>query len=356
MISLLDDTGKQLFAQVNNPDRLAAEELDAYLESGWFRMGQTIFTTNFLHFKEQFYSAIWLRISLNDFSTDKTQQKLTRQNSRFSTAIKKASIDPVKENLFSMYRQSVPFEPSASLQALLFGKASYTVYNTYEVNVYDGDKLIAVGFFDLGSTSAAGITCFYDPAYRKYSLGKYLIYQKIEFCKKLNLKYFYPGYFVPGYSFFDYKLGIGKDALQYLQLHADSWFSIKDFAPAVVPIDQMRDQLHLLSSLLSTIAIENSVWWYEFFDVNLHPDLQGAKLFDFPVFLQCMGLSNDVINPIIVYDVRDGHYHIVECRSIWISNSPNKEKIYSSNLLKVERILFSSASVKEIATVFSREQ
>ncbi|MBA4056534.1 MAG: arginyl-tRNA--protein arginylyltransferase, partial [Marivirga sp.] len=53
-----------MFAQVHSPEKLLPRELDAYLEQGWFRMGQTIFTTNFLNFKNEFYSALWLRIML----------------------------------------------------------------------------------------------------------------------------------------------------------------------------------------------------------------------------------------------------------------------------------------------------
>lgn len=343
-----------LFAQVNTPDTLAPAELDAYLEVGWFRMGQTIFTTNFLHFKDRFYSAVWLRLVLADFVTSKTEKKLARQNSIFRTEIKRAVVDDEKENLFALYRRNVAFEASASLQVLLFGKSDRTIYNTYEIVVYDGDKLIAAGFFDLGAVSAEGITSFYDPAYRRYSLGKYLIFQKINFCKARGLQYFYPGYFVPGYSFFDYKLDIGKEALQYLQLHTGRWLPIDTFSPDDIPIRIMNDRLNALSSLLRNIAIDNTVWWYEFFDVNLHPDLQGAKLFDFPVFLQCTGISNDAINPIIVYDVRDSHYHIVECRSIWISNSPRKEGIYAANLLAVERVLFSTSLADDICSAFAR--
>lgn len=343
-----------MFAQINNPEKLDPGELDNFLERGWFRMGQTIFTTNFLHFKDRFYSAVWLRIVLSEFVIDKIQKKLAKQNSIFRTEIKKISIDPVKEILFAAYRQSVSFEASASLHTLMFGKAQHTVYDTLEVNIYDENKLIAVGFFDVGATSAAGITCFYDPAYKKYSLGKYLIFQKIEYCRLLNLKYFYPGYFVPGYSFFDYKLGIGTHNLQYLELRSSHWLPIDEFNAADAPIRMMRDRLDSLSSCLLNFSITSKVFWYEFFDVNLHPDLQGAKLFDFPVFLQCNGLSDDAINPLIVYDPRDQQYHVFECRSIWVSNSPGKEDIYSSNLLKVEQHLFSSAFVQETASIFSK--
>ena len=81
-----------------------------------------------------------------------------------------------------------------------------TIYNTHEINLFDGEKLIAVGYFDIGTRSAAGISSFYDPSYKKYSLGKYLIYLKMEYCQKMGFEYFYPGYFVPGYKAFDYKL------------------------------------------------------------------------------------------------------------------------------------------------------
>ena len=43
-----------MFAQIAYPEELAPEELDKFLANGWFRMRQTIFTTNFLHFNQQF--------------------------------------------------------------------------------------------------------------------------------------------------------------------------------------------------------------------------------------------------------------------------------------------------------------
>src|SRR5688572_11082836 len=104
-----------MFGQVHSPEKLSGDELDAYLEMGWFRMGQTIFTTNFLNFKNQFYSAIWLRIVLPRFSLDNTQQKLAKINAGFTTEITPAHISPEKEALFAKYKLAVPFEASASL-------------------------------------------------------------------------------------------------------------------------------------------------------------------------------------------------------------------------------------------------
>ena len=60
------------FAEKHYPELLLPEELDAYLARGWYRMGQSIFTTHFLCFGEQFYSAVWVRLQLNDHSFSKS--------------------------------------------------------------------------------------------------------------------------------------------------------------------------------------------------------------------------------------------------------------------------------------------
>jgi len=345
-----------MFAQVHCPETLGPEELDTYLEKGWFRMGQTIFTTNFLNFKNQFYSAVWLRVSLAGFSTGRTQQKLIKLNAGFRTVIQQATITPEKEALFANYKRDISFEASSSLNHLLFGKSARTIYNTHEVNVFDADTLIATGFFDIGATSAAGITCFYDPAYKKYSLGKYLIYLKMDYCKKLALQYFYPGYFVPGYSFFDYKLSIGKPALQYLQLSSQRWLPISSFSEPLSPLQIMHERLVELQLLLRQSKIESKLLKYEFFDANLIPDLSGAELFDFPLFLCFSGSAEENPNQVIVYDVCDQHYHLMKCRGVWKTNSTsNISEIYSSHVLKTEQGLFSTETAEKLVVVILME-
>jgi arginyl-tRNA--protein-N-Asp/Glu arginylyltransferase len=341
-----------MYAQVHCPQKLTPQEHDHYLELGWFRMGQTIFTTNFLNFRKQFYSAIWLRVDLKDFSADNTQRKLFKQNEDFRIEIQEAAITPEKETLFTLYKNVISFNASASLHALLYGKALHNIYHTLEINVYDDDRLIASGFFDVGSESAAGITAFYDPAYRKHSLGKYLIYLKMNYCRQRNLRYFYPGYFVPGYAFFDYKLGIGKDALQYLQLRSGQWRPITDFSVEDIPLKKMRDKLATLQALFMESEISMRLLTYEFFEANLYPDLQGENLFDSPLFLSPQIETVDAINPLIIYDERDQLYHLITCISLWPSNVPNDNPgSYSSHLLKMDRVIYSAATPEEMLAI-----
>lgn len=342
-----------MFAEVHCPRVLHSDELDQYLARGWFRMGQTIFTTNFLNFRNNFFSAIWLRIPLPEFVADKTEQKLLKKNTRFRIEIRQASITAEKEHLFSAYKKNISFEASNTLNTLLYGKAGYNIYNTSEINLYDADKLIAVGFFDIGQTSAAGIASFYDPAYKKFSLGKYLIYLKIEYCKKIGLQFFYPGYFVPGYSLFDYKLRIGEPVLQYLEFPSLQWRAFASFKMASSPLQVMEEKLGLLSMLLKRSGADCRILKYEFFDANLIPELEGIVLFDFPIFLACTGLAEETP---IVYDVRDQQYHLIKCKSVWASaGTGNSKDLYASHVFKFDHGIFSTEHAEAMAFEILKE-
>jgi leucyl-tRNA---protein transferase len=343
-----------MFAQVHTPDQLTPRDLDSYLERGWFRMGQTIFTTNFLHARNEMYSTIWLRILLNEYGAESTQLKLCKRNSAFRTLIGPATLTPEKEALYSIYKESVPFQASKSLDHLLFfgRKEEGSIYATYEVTVYDGDQLIACGFFDLGENSAQGIASFYDPAYKKYSLGKYLIYSKIQYCKDLKLCYFYPGYFVPGNSHFDYKLAICKPVLQFFSITSQTWLPIKGFSDDNIPFKVMQSKLVNIQIALAKAGIECSVKKYEFFDVDLMPELRDNGLFDFPVFLFFGNDADDSIDSILVFDVRDGLYHLFACIPVWKPNETNPDReFYSIYILNVTQEIYSTNSEIEMAAV-----
>jgi leucyl-tRNA---protein transferase len=334
-----------MFAEAHFPKYLNPETLDQYLEQGWFRMGQTIFTTNFLNLRDEFYSAIWLRILLSEFSEDKRQKKLMKMNAGFDMEIRPASITAEKELLFSKYKRAISFDASPSLQHLMFGHETYNIYNTFEVNLFDRGHLIACGFFDIGKKSAAGITSFYDPDFKKYSLGKFLIYLKINHCKALGLQYFYPGYFAPGYVLFDYKLQMGTAALEYFQLTSNTWVSIKNFLPVNSPLQVMYGKLQALRGVLSgQIELRK----YAYFEANLLAELEGMSLFDYPIFLLISEKSPGGII-VAVYNVIDSRYSLIRCQSLWKASAPAEQDIYSSDLLKVEEELYSTDSESKMA-------
>lgn len=339
-----------MYAQAHFPSEpLTPGELDQYLSKGWFRMGQSIFTTTYIELNHQIYRVFWLRILLDEFTQNKTFQKLSRLNSKFRLSIQQATVTPEKEELYNTYKSGITFEPCATLESLIFSDSEFNIYNTLEITIHDGEKLIAVGYFDIGENSAAGISCFYDPAYKKYSLGKYLIYQKMLYCKNQHMQYFYLGYFTPGCRAFDYKLDIGKKSIEYLELGSEKWYTMDDWDGVSGSIAETMEKLTTLQHHLNTINIENQLLLNRYFQVNLYKELQGLELFDFIMFVCCFRFNPDVVNPIVVYDIRDQQYHLLHCISL---GKPEEQydhtEDYSAHLLKITEIIYSAKNPERL--------
>ncbi|MEY4540690.1 MAG: hypothetical protein RLZZ306_2447 [Bacteroidota bacterium] len=346
-----------MLVELHNPiNSIKGEELDEYLERGWFRMGQTIFTTNFLKFNGLFHSVIWLRIDLLSFEPTKTQQKLQKLNAKFNVEIKPSiALTPEHLILFNKYKNHVPFDAASSLTHLLYDDKFSNVFDSYEVNIYDKQKLIACGVFDLGKNASTGITCFYDPDYQKHSLGKYLMFLKMDFSINQGMSYFYPGYFTPNYSIFDYKLDLAKPYLEFLDLSKNLWKPFGEYVYEEIPLVEMTQKLEELSVCLTKRKFQHLLLKYEYFDADLSPTMNGTGTFDFPIFILCFERDKSISNPLIVYDVISRQYHLVVCDVIYqLNNETIKPDCYNENLLQMTQHLFATESAEAMALVISR--
>lgn len=198
--------------------------LDYYLSQGYYRMRQDLFTCQFLPHDDQLYTVHWLRLVLRDVQYGSKQRQLLRLNAPFSVAVRPFRLMAEYENLYSLYYQSLDFEASATLAELLLAEGTaHSAFDSAIVEVRDGDLLIAAGVFDEGADSIAGIVNFYHPAYRKYSLGKYLMLLKIDYARQQQKMYYYPGYVVHDYPKFDYKLWACPAATEVFDCYSRHW-------------------------------------------------------------------------------------------------------------------------------------
>lgn len=300
-----------MFAEKHYPDVIRPDELDAYLAEGWYRMGQTIFTTHFLCFGEVFYSAIWVRLPLRNYRFRKSLRKVIRRNDReFQTFFRKAFLDPEKERLYQKYRSSFSGLLAPSLRESLLDGEDFNLYNTYEVAVYHGNKLVAASFFDLGRNSVASIMGIYDPDYGKYSLGFFTMLMEISFAQDNNFEYYYPGYVVPGYARFDYKLRIGP--VEYYNLSSRQWHPYELMENKDIPLKRMEYQLDRLQKSAKSLQTGSKKFYYPLFEVNLF-GFWRTNFFDHPVFLHFGPGAGPGTHIIAVYDIREEVYQLYQC-------------------------------------------
>jgi len=300
-----------MFSEKYHLDSLSPQEFDNFLAEGWYPMGQTIFTTHFLCFFQQFYSAIWIRLPLQGYQYSKSLRKIIRRNNeRFRCAIRQAVLTDEKEALYQKYRHTFAGNLPKTLRECHFDYGDDNIYDIREVTVYDGQRLIACSYFHLGHRGAASIQGFYDPNYGSYSLGLYTMLEEIRYCMASGIDFFYPGYVVPGYQRFDYKLRIGQ--VEYYELRNREWFPYHTLKEENLPLTVMENRLRELLASLHTARLPGKLMYYPLFEICFfrYDDTLYLK---YPIFLLSNIHVNELSYIIIVYDLIEQAYILMRC-------------------------------------------
>lgn len=219
---------------VYNLQSLTPVQLDKFLDNGWFRMHQHLTSTYFIMKEDRIFATYGLRIDLFNYVPSKTHKKLQKVVQKFFVKVQPLQLSSAQHQLYRTYKNSVPMDISNDIYDLLFNHSAHNVFDTWQVELWDGSRLIACGYFDKGYKSLAGIVCFFHPDYRSMSPGKCLMYQKIAYGINQGMDYFYPGYFAPGIPAFDYKLTLAPNFTYFFQRSSHQWLPLSVWDPANV--------------------------------------------------------------------------------------------------------------------------
>ncbi len=247
------------------PHKISATELDQYLESGWRPMGQGIYTTNFLRPEDgKIYGTFSTRLPLNGYSFRKSLQKLLKRNrKKFTVKARKAALSKDILKVAEAYNEVFPDKGGTDIRFYLENHRGERVFETWEIAVYDGQKMVAFSFYDIGATTLYSKIGLYDPEYGNYSLGIFTMLEEIQVGLDQGLSYYYPGYVAVGLPAFDYKHRIGQ--LEYYEIQTNQWRPYHLLDPCRTPLQQMKHSLE------------------QVYD-NLPPQLPVAGLFTYPQF------------------------------------------------------------------------
>lgn len=212
-----------IYYDIHFPEQLTGKELDDYLNNGWYRMQQMIFTTDIILKDNRLLPVFWLRQAVEKYKPTKKHQQLIAANKKYTVESVDAVITDELEELYQLYKAGMNFELSESLQDNLLGETTTSIYNTKCYTIRDEGKLIAAGFFDMGDKSMAGILNIYHPDYSRQQLGKYLVLLKIALAQQQQLDYYYTGYLSTADPKFDYKLFAGKEATEVYYRKQQQW-------------------------------------------------------------------------------------------------------------------------------------
>lgn len=352
------------YVDKNAPFVLSPESLDWYLSRGWYRMGGHIFTTHFLFFQERPFSAIWIRQHLKTHKFSKSQRKLMRKNAKlFDLATGPRVIDAEREELYTRYSANFDGRLSPTISDSLEDYENHNgIFNTWETTIREkvSGKLVGVSYFDLGDSSAASILGIYDPLLSSFSLGYYTMLLEIAFCQERDLEYYYPGYVVPGYQRFDYKLRLG--ASDYFDVRTEQWIPYnREEIDLTGPVESQRRQLAELATRLHPDAPNGTgLYIYPLFEAKLY-DPNTDNYLAYPYFIP-LGRDSDSTLLIVTYDPAKEVFLVLHCSLVANAmltfkhnDLNNSEGVnFFTDMLQVEKLLLRGKSVDAIHEVLKQ--
>lgn len=196
----------EIINETFDADFVTPEQLDHLLADGWRHFGTQFFRYNLNVYKDEIVRVMPLRIDLSRFELSKSQRRVLRTNSDLVSEIGPAIVTDEVHRLFDRHKQRFDHGVPDSIYDFISREPQSIPCETWQIAVRDeGNKLIAVSYFEVGSTSTSAIYGCFEPIEHRRSLGIFTMLKVIVHSQNLGKRYYYHGYAYDAPSFYDYK-------------------------------------------------------------------------------------------------------------------------------------------------------
>ncbi len=176
------------------------DDLDSLLEAGYRHFGCYFFRPVCTHC----HRCVPIRVLLPGYKFPRSARRLFNRNSRFRTEVTEPRPSGEAFELYRLHKKRFG-EISMEHYDQFVESFFYHFSSSYQLSVFDGDKLICVSHFDMTDFALSAIYCYFDDTYAKNSLGSFAIYKEIELGLQNSLQYLYLGYFIRENRHMSYK-------------------------------------------------------------------------------------------------------------------------------------------------------
>jgi arginine-tRNA-protein transferase len=186
---------------------LTPAEYAERLRTGWRRFGRALF-----HPRCPGCNACQpLRVLADRFKPDRSQRRVAKLNQGLTELrIRAPAVSKAKLSLYDTYHafqshaKGWPQHPAKDAESY-FSSFVDNPLPTQEWCYYVESKLVGVGYVDAVPCGLSAIYFFYDPLYRRLSLGTWNVMSVIAAAAKLSVPHLYLGYYVAGCASMAYK-------------------------------------------------------------------------------------------------------------------------------------------------------
>jgi arginyl-tRNA--protein-N-Asp/Glu arginylyltransferase len=202
----------------------APKRMDELWAEGWRHFGTLFFRYRGWEHRGRFYTIMPLRLDLRAFAPSRSQRRVVARNRDLRVEVSATHLDAETERMFHSHRRRFTEDVPDSLYDFLSHAPARVPCRNETVRVYDGGRLVAAQFLDLGEAAASAVYAMFDPAESRRSLGIYTMLLAIDYARGRGCRYYYPGYACREPSLYDYKKGFA--ALEYFDWRG-SWLPLR---------------------------------------------------------------------------------------------------------------------------------
>ena len=199
-------------------NQITPTDLDALLAEGWRHFGRLFFRYSITEFEGEQCHVMPLRLSLVDWHVSKSERRTLRKNTDLKVEWGAAQYTGEVVTLFEKHKERFTENIPESLSSFLGEDLDEYPCELRQLNVYDGGRLVAVSYLDIGAHSVSSVYAIFDPEYSRRRLGIYTMLLEMEYAKGLGMLYYYSGYSTIESSAYDYKKQL-KPQLYYHWRH-----------------------------------------------------------------------------------------------------------------------------------------
>lgn len=195
------------------------------LDAGYRRHGMHLYRPDCLSCSE----CRVLRIPVARFEPTRSQRRVwKRGQSMFRHELGEPEYSREKLELYERYlahqhkRTEKKDEALSAAHYREFFVDSFLAPQTRELRIYVRDpeepaapeRLAGVAILDQAGDALSAVYFFFDPDCARHSPGTYAILLEIELAKEMGLRYFYPGFYIPGCAAMAYKANFGPHEIR----------------------------------------------------------------------------------------------------------------------------------------------
>lgn len=183
---------------------LSEEDLDALLAAGYRHFGSYFFRPVCM----ACHKCVPLRVPLAGYRFPRSGRRLLNRNERFLVTLERPQPSREAFELYLRHKERFDAPPgSAEERYAEFVESFFHPFPfSYQLSVYDEERLIAVSHLDMTSRAISAVYCYYDDRYRRESLGSFAIYKEIETALNRGLDFVYLGYYIAENPHMSYKV------------------------------------------------------------------------------------------------------------------------------------------------------